>query len=66
MMNCQVRDFEEEDLVKRDEEIKLFKNDFEVFGLENDDLKLSFLDVRFQMKDLYNVFVVKEIELNVF
>lgn len=64
-MNCQVRDFEE-DLVKRDEEIKLFKNDFEVFGLENDDLKLSFLDVRFQMKDLYNVFVVKEIELNVF
>lgn len=65
MMNCQVRDFEE-DLVKRDEEIKLFKNDFEVFGLENDDLKLSFLDVRFQMKDLYNVFVVKEIELNVF
>lgn len=65
MVNCQVRDFEE-DLVKRDEEIKLFKNDFEVFGLENDDLKLSFLDVRFQMKDLYNVFVVKEIELNVF
>lgn len=59
-----MRDFEEV-VIKKDENIGLFKKDFEILGLEYEELNLSFIDVSFQMKELYDLFVVKEIELNV-
>lgn len=59
-----MRDFEEV-VIKKDENIGLFKKDFEILGLEYEELNLSFIDVSFQMKELYDLFVVKEIEFNV-
>lgn len=41
-----MRDFEEV-VIKKDENIGLFKKDFEILGLEYEEINLSFIDVSF-------------------